>query len=89
MKWLTQIGADMVTIANPYIIDMCRSKYPELKVSVSSFVLVDSVESAKYYDRLGVSEITVRNGIERNYRLLEKMQKAVFQVYEELTEGRE
>lgn len=77
LKWLTQIGADMVTIANPYLIDMCRSKYPELKVSVSSFALVDSIESAKYYDWLGVSEITVRNGIERNYRLLEKMQKAV------------
>lgn len=77
LKWLTQIGVDMVTIANPYIIDMCRSKYPELKISVSSFALVDSVESAKYYDRLGVSEITVCNGIERNYRLLEKMQKSV------------
>ena len=57
LRWLTQIGVDMVTIANPYIIDMCRSKYPELKISVSSFALVDSVESAKYYDRLGVSEI--------------------------------
>lgn len=77
LDWASQIGVDMVTIANPYIINICRKKFPDLKISLSSFALVDSVESAKYYDHLGVSEITVRNGIERNYKLLELMQKAV------------
>lgn len=75
--WLVSAQVDMVTLANPVLIDLCRKRYPNLKISVSSFAMVDSIEAAKFYNSLGVHEITVRNGIERDFRLLEKMQAAI------------
>ncbi|BCJ94848.1 peptidase U32 [Anaerocolumna cellulosilytica] len=75
--WLESIGVDMVTIANPYMIDICKSKYPNLKISLSSFSMVESVERAKMYDDLGVDEITVRENINRDLKLLENIQKNV------------
>lgn len=60
--WLVSAQVDMVTLANPVLIDLCRKRYPNLKISVSSFAMVDSIEAAKFYNSLGVHEITVRKG---------------------------
>lgn len=77
LAWLESIGVEMVTIANPYIIEICKSRFPGLKISLSSFAMVESVERAKMFDDLGVDEITVRENINRDLRLLRKIQKSV------------
>jgi collagenase-like PrtC family protease len=77
LSWISDIGVDWVTIAIPYLIEICRKKFPHLKVSLSTFAMVESVERARYYDELGVSEITVRENINRNFNLLKEIQKNV------------
>jgi len=77
LSWLESINVDWVTIANPYLIEICKNKFPGIKVSLSSFAMVESVERAKFYDSLGVDEITVRENINRDLNLLREIQKNV------------
>ncbi|PJI06514.1 MULTISPECIES: U32 family peptidase [Clostridium] len=77
LDWLDSIGVDWVTIANPYIIDICKNRHPRIKVSLSSFAMVESVQRAKFYDEIGVDEISVRENINRNFKLLKEMQSNV------------
>ncbi|MEK4998156.1 peptidase U32 family protein [Paenibacillus sp. FSL H7-0918] len=77
MDWAAEIGVDWITLANQLLVDICRRRHPEIKVSLSSFAVVESVERAKYFDSMGVKEITVRENIARDFRLLERIQNSV------------
>jgi collagenase-like PrtC family protease len=77
LDWLCDIGADWVTLANPFIIDVCRKRHPRFKISLSSFVTVESVQRARFYDDIGVNEITVRENINRSFSLLKEMKRSV------------
>lgn len=75
LDWICSIGADWVTIANPYIVELCRKMNPKIKISLSSFSMVESVQRAVFYDGLGVEEISVRENINRDFSLLKQMQE--------------
>lgn len=77
LDWAVEIGVDWVTIANPFVLEVCRKRHPDLKVSLSSFAMVESVERAKYFDDMGIKEITVRENISRDFALLERIQNSV------------
>jgi len=77
LEWVEEIGADWVTIANPYLVEVCKRRFPKLKISLSSFAMVESIERAKYFEDMGVDEITVRENINRNFRLLENIRERV------------
>lgn len=77
LRYLEDIQVDLVTIANPLLIEWCANYFPNLRISVSSFLLIDSIEAAKYYDDLGVAEITLRNGKERDLPLIKKINDSV------------
>lgn len=77
LDWVNDIGVDWVTIANPYIVEICKKRHPNIKISLSSFSMVESVQRAKFYDDLGVDEISVRENINRDFGLLKQMQQSV------------
>jgi collagenase-like PrtC family protease len=72
---LAENKVDWVTIANPYLIRICKKRHPRIKISVSSFAMVESVQRAKYFDSMGVDEITVRENINRDFNLLKELKK--------------
>ncbi len=76
LSWIIELKADGIVVANPYIFQYARKKYPSLEVSVSCLANVNSVEKAKYWDDLGASMITVSQvEVNRNFRLLEQMRR--------------
>jgi collagenase-like PrtC family protease len=75
--WLRSIGVDWVTLANPYIIELCKRKFPDIKVSLSTFVSVETIQRAKFYEAIGVDEITVRENINRKFALLQALKQSV------------
>ena len=77
LRYLESIGVDLVTMANPLLIEWCANNFCNFQISVSSFLLVDTIEAAKYYDDLGVAEITLRNGKERDLPLIKKINDSV------------
>lgn len=67
---LVEIEADGVVTANPYVMDMVRRRFPELRLHVSNLANVDSVEKALFYQQLGVTAICLPEYVNRDFKLL-------------------
>jgi collagenase-like PrtC family protease len=74
---LDEWKVDWITVTIPYLIELIKARYPRIKISVSSFAHVDSIQKAKHYEQLGVEEITPPESYNRNFRFLEELRKSV------------
>lgn len=70
LGWLVEVGADGVMVANPYIVEMTRKRYPELPVRIAPVANVDSVDKVRFYRELGVTAIHLPEYVNRDFRLL-------------------
>jgi collagenase-like PrtC family protease len=77
LEWIDQSGADAVTIGIPYLIDLVRKRFPRLKVKVSTTARVNTVRKALQYEDMGVEEIIIDEHINREFKTLEAIRKAV------------
>ncbi|MFQ6030752.1 MAG: U32 family peptidase, partial [Dehalococcoidia bacterium] len=75
LGWLVDVGADGIVTTNPYIIEMVKRRYPELRVSVSSLVNLDSVDKALFYESLGADVLYLPEYINRDFKLLRALRK--------------
>jgi collagenase-like PrtC family protease len=77
LEWIDQSGADAVTVGMPYLIDLVRERFPRLKVKVSTTARVNTVRKAQQYEAMGVEEIIIDEHINREFKNLEAIRKAV------------
>ncbi len=77
LEWIDQSGADSVIIGIPYLIDLVRKRFPRLKVKVSTTARVNTVRKALQYEDMGVEEIIIDEHINREFKTLEAIRKAV------------
>ena len=75
MDWIAEAGADWVTVSIPYLIEIILRHYPDMKVSVSVFSHVDSVDQALFYESFGVHEITIVQLYNRDFEFLKKLRE--------------
>lgn len=75
LGWLADVGAEGIVATNPYLIEMVKRRYPQLRVSLSSLVRIDSVDQARFYESLGVDSIYLPEYINRNFKLLKALKK--------------
>jgi len=78
LDWVVSIGADSVTIAIPYLLQLIKKKYPRLKVYVSTMAQVSSVERARMWEDLGADRITLAHqDVNRDFKLLKAIRENV------------
>ncbi len=77
LQWISDIGADSVTVTIPFLIQLIKEQFPKLKIRVSTIAHVNSVNRAKFYEMLGADEITLDVMINRDFKTLEQIQKTV------------
>jgi collagenase-like PrtC family protease len=77
LEWINHAGADSVTVGMPYLIDLVRERFPRLKVKVSTTARVNTVRKALQYEAMGVEEIIIDENINREFKTLEAIRKAV------------
>lgn len=77
IKWLDKIGVDWITVSIPYLIEVIKKIAPRIKVSVSTFAYVDTLQKALEFQKLGADEITLPEGLNRNFELLKILKKNV------------
>lgn len=70
IEWLDDIGVDWITVSIPYFIGVIKNIAPRIKVSLSTFAYVDTLQKALAFEELGVDEITLPEGLNRNFELL-------------------
>lgn len=78
IDWLIDIKVDSVTVAIPYLAQLIKKNYPQLKIYASNLAYVDSVAIAKYWEDLGVDLIVLATfSLNRDFETLSKIRKHV------------
>jgi collagenase-like PrtC family protease len=77
LEWIDQSGADAVTVGMPYLINLVRERFPRLKIKVSTTARVNTVRKALQYEDMGVEEIIIDEHINREFKTLAAIRKAV------------
>lgn len=77
LEWLCEIGVDTVTVSIPYLLEIIKRQFPELKVKVSVIADVGSVARARFYEQLGADEITVDYMKNRDFAFLRRVRESV------------
>lgn len=77
LEWVENSGANYVTVAIPYLAELIKSRFPKLKIVVSKMAFVSNAHQAKFWEDLGVSEITLDPNITRNFQRLGQIRKAI------------
>ena len=78
VSWLVGLDIDAVTVATPYLLELVKQRFPELKIYVSDLAYINSIERAKYWEALGADRITLFNvDVNRNFSLLKNIRKNV------------
>jgi len=75
--WAVDAGANYLTVAIPYLIELLKSRFPDVKVKASYNAKVNSVQLAKSFAGLGADMICVEQSIHRNFPLLEAIAAGV------------
>jgi collagenase-like PrtC family protease len=77
LEWIDHSGADAVTVGLPYLIELVRTRFPRLKIKVSTTARVNTVRKALQYEDMGVEEIIVDEHVNREFKTLEAIRKTV------------
>lgn len=67
---IAESGVDMATIAVPYLIELVRSNFPELPVSVSVICEVADTHALRLFERYGVGRVQLAEECNRDLPLL-------------------
>jgi collagenase-like PrtC family protease len=77
LEWLSNIGVDSVTVVIPYLLELIKRQFPHLKAEVSTIAHVNSVARAKFFEAMGVDSIMLDASINRDFKLLKAIRRAV------------
>ena len=77
LNWISSIGTDSVTVTIPYLIELIKRQFPQLKIRVSTIAHVNSVARAKLFESLGADSITLDINVNRDFTVLKAIRKAV------------
>jgi collagenase-like PrtC family protease len=77
LDWISSIGADSVTVTIPYLIELIKRQFPQLKIRVSTIAHVNSVARAKLVESLGADSITLDINVNRDFTVLKAIRDAV------------
>lgn len=77
LEWLEKSGVDSIVVSIPFLIEFIKKRFKHIKITVSAIAHVNSVEKAKFFERLGADTITVDFMENRNFALLKAMKACV------------
>ena len=59
IDWVKSVGADSVTVAVPWLLEVIKDRHPDLPVNISTLTGVATPEKAYYWEKLGADRITL------------------------------
>jgi len=74
---LSDSGVDRITVSNPVLINIIKSKYPKFSLSLSVTKDINNIMRARAAQDQGVDRLVLSRDINRNFSLLEKIRSAV------------
>lgn len=76
LDFVCELGADIVTVALPQLVELIHTHYPQLKISISTNVMVNNMERVRSWEELGVDQITLSySDVNRDFGELKRIVK--------------
>lgn len=76
LDWINSCKVDTVSVAVPYLLEIIKDHFPRLKVKVSVFASINSVQSAMFWEELGADRLTLDLAINRDFKLIKKIKES-------------
>lgn len=74
LELLEGIGVDILTISNPVLVELAKKHFSDFRITLSLIAGVDSVESAKRFEDMGVDVITLNpHTVNRDFTIIEQI----------------
>lgn len=77
LEWLYTKSIDSVTVANPFLVELVKDHFPDLKVCLSVNSEVNTPQRAQGFEKLGVDRIIIDNFINRKFDQIRSISKSV------------
>jgi collagenase-like PrtC family protease len=78
LDFLVNTNIKKATVASPFLFRLIKKEYPDFKIKVSAFAMVNSPEKAKQWEDLGADEICISGvSCNRNFKLLNDIRNSV------------
>jgi len=78
LSYVVKLGADVVTVTIPMLVELVKKLEPQLTVSVSTMAGVDSPEMAAFFEGLGADRITLSvTDVNRDFARLSQIRSRV------------
>lgn len=75
---LSDMGVRRVTVSTPFLLELVKRRFPELKVRVGIYAQVDTPRRARFWEDLGADAITLESfSINRDFRRLAAIRQSV------------
>lgn len=72
LEKLSNLKVDSITVASPYLCELIKTQFPHLKVSISVYNRVRTLQQIKYWEELGADEITLFHSVNRDFNTIKK-----------------
>lgn len=70
---LCNMGISAVTVNSPYLCELIKRRFPDLKVTIGLYAYIYSLQHVKYWESLGADELTLHHRVNRNFDELRRM----------------
>lgn len=77
LEWVHNLGVDSITVTLPSLISITKRYFPKLKVKISTFQRITSVQMAKRFEDMGADAIMICEHSNRDFELLSMLRRAV------------
>lgn len=78
LDWISEMGVEWVTVSLPFLAEIIKTRYPQLKVKIGVYAQVDSPARARFWEDIGADCITVQTiTVNRDFPRLRAIRDAV------------
>jgi collagenase-like PrtC family protease len=78
LETLGEMGVTWLTVSTPYLLEAIKARFPNFRIKVGLYALVDTPRRAKFWEDLGADSINLEcRTINRNFPLLAAIRSAV------------
>ena len=77
LEWISSIGVDSVTVTIPYLVELLKRQFPQIRIRISTIAHVHNVARARFFESLGADSINLDFHVNRDFRTLEAITKSV------------
>jgi collagenase-like PrtC family protease len=74
---LVEAGVNRVVVSLPYLLALVKKRHPQLRVSISTFVGIDTPSKARIWEDRGADRLVLSIDVNRNRTALEQIRRAV------------